>query len=656
MEWNNNLEEGSPAYHLASSDASIIRAVAGPGSGKSFAINRRVLRLLEEGVTPHKILAVTFTRTAAHDLKTEITSLGIEGADSVHTRTLHSHALKILMNDHVLEQTQRTPRMMIPHESEPILRDLDRQEYGPIKNKKVLLSGYLAAWATLQTDDPGYTQTETENHFEEDLLGWFKVHESSLIGEVIPLAVDYLRDNPASEFRSQYDHILVDEFQDLNRSEQELIKLISGDANLVIVGDDDQSIYGFKYAHPQGIQQIQQTFGEYFDVAFDVCRRCPTQVTRMASKLISNNPNRTLGDLNPFETNANGIVNVVQWNDLDSEISGIADFVESQIKEGVVNHEDILILCPRRRIGYRLRDQLTAREIRAKSYFTESKIKEKHVQRSFSLLILLAKPDDKVSLRFLLGDGSSSFRKSQYQKLKELAETNNLSILGTLKSISEGRIERTGLSHIHSAYERIVSQLTELKSAIINNPLDGFTDYFMQNDDTKEDFFQLNEIYTSVIEEIGTDLIDDSEENFDEWFNKVMEEVLQVIALPEVPENIDHVRIMSLHSSKGLSSKMVIITSMIDQLIPGIKSGIPNEEEAINEARRLFFVGITRCKASDQYDGRLIISSFLGIQSIQANQMGLNVRASGMIPTRASRFIREFRNESPVPIRGDELN
>lgn len=90
MAWNDGLEEGTPAHNLASTDSATIRAVAGPGSGKSFAIKRRVARLLEAGIPPEQILAITFTRTAAQDLKREISSLGIPGAEAVHSRTLHS--------------------------------------------------------------------------------------------------------------------------------------------------------------------------------------------------------------------------------------------------------------------------------------------------------------------------------------------------------------------------------------------------------------------------------------------------------------------------------------------------------------------------------------------------------------------------------------
>ena len=166
MPWNDDLDKGTPAFNLASTNSQTVRAVAGPGSGKSFAIKRRVARLLEEGLQPDQILAITFTRTAAQDLKREISSLGIAGAEEVHSRTLHSHALKILMQTDVLERTGRKPRMVIEHEITPALRDIDRPEFEGVKEKKKLLDSYLAAWACLQTDTPGFVKDKNKELFK----------------------------------------------------------------------------------------------------------------------------------------------------------------------------------------------------------------------------------------------------------------------------------------------------------------------------------------------------------------------------------------------------------------------------------------------------------------------------------------------------------
>lgn len=655
MAWNDEIEINSPAYRLAASESATIRAVAGPGTGKSFAIKKRILRLLEQGVSPNNILAVTFTRTAAQDLKTEISSLGIEGAESVHSRTLHSHALRILMQDGVLEQTGRAPRMVIDHEQQPMLRDIDRIEFGGIKNKKELLNSYLAGWAKLQHDTPGFVHTQIDEDFKTDLLDWFNYHNGILVGEVIPIVIDYLRNNPAVIAIGEYDYILVDEFQDLNKSEQEFVRLICGGSNIVIVGDDDQSIYGFKFAHPQGIQEVDKLFGEYDDIPFDVCRRCPTLVTKMASELISKNPNRTLGVLNHFEDNPEGIVDIVQWTDYDSEINGICDFVVSEINKGVIEPADVLILTPRRKIGYRLRDLLLTHGVSVKSYFRESVIEKPEVQRAFSLMNILANPTDDISLRFLLGYNSSDFRKNQYLRLKEIAIGKETSIREVTNSILRGEISDTNLKSIIAEYRSILIDIPNLKESILADPENGFYNFFVTTDDKEDDFYELDQVFRSIVNEIGIEELEDPN-NFDNWFKRIMMSLLEVIALPDSPENIDHVRIMSLHSSKGLSAKFVILTSMIDSLIPFLPNTLNADQinPIIQESRRLFYVAITRCKSYGDYEGRLVISSFLAIPRIEALRMGIVVTGFGRnIRTMTTRFVSDFGDISPAPKRGN---
>jgi DNA helicase-2/ATP-dependent DNA helicase PcrA len=109
--------------------------------------------------------------------------------------------------------------------------------------------------ARLQHDDPGFAQSEEDIAFANDLVQWLIFYEAMLIGEVIPKFYEYLRTNPAARERTEYSHILVDEYQDLNKAEQSVIELLSDNADVCIVGDDDQSIYSFKYAHPEGIRE-----------------------------------------------------------------------------------------------------------------------------------------------------------------------------------------------------------------------------------------------------------------------------------------------------------------------------------------------------------------------------------------------------------------
>jgi superfamily I DNA/RNA helicase len=655
MLWNNDLEKGTPAFNLASTNSRTIRAVAGPGSGKSFAIKRRVARLLEAGLKPDQILAITFTRTAAHDLKREISSLGIEGADQVHSRTLHSHALKILMQTDVLERTGRKPRMVIEHEIAPALRDIDRPVFEGVKEKKKLLESYLAAWACLQTDTPGFVKDKTQELFESDFITWLSEHEGILVGEVVPIAIDFLRNNPASIEIGKYKVILVDEYQDLNRSEQEFIRLIRGGADIVIVGDDDQSIYGFKYAHPQGIQEIDKLHGDFEDIPFYECRRCPKQVTIMASSLISKNPNRTLGDLFPHPKNHNGIVEIIQWSTYSDELEGISKIIIAELEKEEIKPEDVLVLAPRRRIGYRLRDNLIAAGLPVKSYFRESAISKDQVKRAYSLLNFLANPTDIISLRYLLGFGSADFRKTQYSNLCKLASDNKLSLIETLQYILKGKFIDDGVITIVEEYRKVLLFLNTIKKEIISDPLGAFQNLFIKSADDEVEFYELNQLYKNAIEDIGTEVIEADPSKFENWFKEVFRTLQESITLPDSPDNIDHIRIMSLHASKGLSAKFVLLCSMIDHLMPFLPNELSKEEviQQIQEQRRLFYVAITRCKASKEYAGRLIISSFMTIFGLDAVRMGIPTNPKFQLGVSTTRYLKEFGMTAPKPILGD---
>ena len=292
MSWADGLDRTGPAYQIASSTNSRIRVLAGPGTGKSFAMKRRVARLLESGVAPEAILPVTFTRVAAEDLHRELSGMGIPGCDRLHGVTLHSLALRILMQNHVLSATGRVPRPLHEFETEPLICDLMKKYKGK-KFVKKQIKAYEAAWARLQDEEPGFAPTEIDKNFEDDLIAWLKFHKSMLIGEVIPQLHEYLISNPIADEKSIFNHIVVDEYQDLNKAEQSVIDILSESATTCIVGDDDQSIYSFKHAHPNGIRTWSNTHKGAVDFNLVECHRCPMRVVGMANSLIGRNKQRT---------------------------------------------------------------------------------------------------------------------------------------------------------------------------------------------------------------------------------------------------------------------------------------------------------------------------------------------------------------------------
>jgi superfamily I DNA/RNA helicase len=653
MIWDNGLDKTSATYKLASSDARVIRSIAGPGSGKSFALKRRIIHLLENGLDPQKILAITFTRTSAADLKREIASIKINGCEKVVAKTIHSHALLILHRSEIKTIVSREPRIVIDHEIKPALRDIDFPSDAKIKTREKMLETYQSAWANLQNEEPGMPRDEVEEEFTKRITEWLKYHQGMLVGEVIPIALRYLQDNPASPEIGKYDVILVDEYQDLNRAEQEFIRLLTGSKSIVIVGDDDQSIYGFKFAHPEGIRQLDKYYGNYDDIAFNTIRRCPQYVTRLASALISKNSNRTLGALVPYVKNQEGCVNLIQWPNSNKEIEGIVKIVKKEIDAKLVKPEDILILSPRRLFGYKIRDMLRYNGIPAKSFFREDIISNKNVQRVYSLLYLLAFPNDKISLRFLLGCKAGDFKTGQYKKLRDYADAHELTVKAALEAVLLDKIRITGVSGIVKDYGEILNDLAVLKRRLLEDPDNIFVHF---NDDDGIEFDEINSLFQDILSDNPCE-DKDNEEYVSDWIKTIISKLAESLATPDSPENIEEVRIMSLHSSKGLSAKYVIMISMIDELMPFISADDnTNEQQIIEEQRRLFYVAMTRCKSSEnEYPGRLIISSFIWLNDTIAKKIGLKKANGKERQMQATRFLDDFGKIKPKSVLGSTL-
>ena len=183
-------------------------------------------------------------------------------------------------------------------------------------------------------------------------------------------------------------------------------------------------------------------------------------------------------------------------------------------------------------------------------------------------------------------------------------------------------------------------------------------EYFINSDQDEIDFYEIIGIYQRAINKYPYPEVF-TEELFSEWLSKIVKELSESIAEIDSPEEINHVRIMSLHASKGLSAKLVILVSMIDELIPFFSESPKDTNEElriIEEQRRLFYVAITRTKSStDSYPGRLIISSYIWIHGIEALRMGLKARSDNYLRVSATRYISDFGRTSPRTILGKEL-
>ena len=642
MSWFDGLVAGTSAHAIAASANIRIRVVAGPGTGKSFAMKRRVARLLETGIDPAAILPVTFTRVAAEDLHRELVGMGVPGCDGLSGVTLHSLSLRMLLRNHVLEATGRTARPLNEYEVAPLVSDL-MHAHGGKRAVDRLRQAYEAAWARLQHQQPSYIQSVEDAAFAADLRSWLMFHEAMLIGEVIPQLYEYLRSNPIAPERGEFQHILVDEFQDLNKAEQGVIELLSHTADVCIVGDDDQSIYSFKHAHPEGIRDwITINIGAD-DLQLDECRRCPTTVVHMANSLISHNQTRLVPrQLTPRVQNGPGDVRILQYQNLGDEVTGVADLVREMIDTGTPPG-DILILAQRGVIGTPIYEAIQGRNIPVRSYYSEAELDSTEAQRRFALLKLFVNREDRVALRWLVGLAGNNWNASGYRRVREYCEAGALTPWQVLEQLSRGAISIPYTGNIVAAFREV---LTELEALEALPDLAAVIDALLPAADNS--VRDLRDLAIMTLNEIGAD-------DREEWLFQLM----QAISQPEIPSEIHDVRIMSLHKSKGLSAPVTIVSGCVEGLMPKQPvAGTPGTLAAatIEEQRRLFFVGISRVKSdpANAKPGALILTYSRRMPLANAMAAGITPASVqyGVARLNASRFIAELGPHAPVPTAG----
>lgn len=368
---------------------------------------------------------------------------------------------------------------------------------------------------------------------------------------------------------------------------------------------------------------------------------CPTNVVQMANSLIAHNQDRLPRTLHGMHANGPGIVDIIQYEHLEQEVSGIANLIRDLTTRQGVSPGDILVLAQRRVIGTPIFNALRQFGVPVKSFYQESELDNAAAQERLSILKLLVNRDDKVAMRWLLGLGGNNFRANAYGRLRQYCGRTGLSPWRALVSLTAGEIT---IAHIGSLIDRFREIQYEIEALEQFEDPQEFISQWLP-DDTFE-VAQLRDVALSAMESARTrgDLLD-----------AIVEEITQ----PEIPLEVTEVRIMSLHRSKGLSSPVVIIAGCVEGLLPKRPdAGLSTAEirAVIEEERRLFFVGLTRVKSQPSYDkpGMLYLT-YSRIWS-QADALG-----SGSAPTHirrgsayfnASRFLAELGSAAPQPRAG----
>ena len=562
---------GSIAQELIESSLPVIRVVAGPGSGKTSCLKRRIQRLVQKDkINPGTIFVGTFTRIIIKELREAI-------GTQVKVSTIHSFAYELLRMHPEACQGMRL-RFLLKYEEDALLYDLDdvAPDMDDIHKRRKALRLLQASREQ---------RTEYLNaRFAGAVRYWLRKYQAMLIGEVVYLCVVGLecKDIPPGLF----DYVVIDEYQDLTAAEQELVRLIWSEAGaLTVLGDNDQSIYGFRFNHPEGITDFDQAWPQCKDLTFIDNYRCGERILKIANLMMAE-AGSTKPPMNSKSTQV-GELKVVQWETLDDEIRGLADYIRSHAEES------FLVLVPRRFIGYRLAGAIGDD---SKTSFSEQVLEHPIAQESFAAASLLADPEDLVAVRAYLGFHGTKREHAPRRNAK--AYTNLPSDIGGSELIrrianNEISVSGTGKSHIKKRAKKAVELIERPLTA--NEIVDRLFDEVLaeeESDNEKRRWLidDLRELRSAAHELLsGQDLPDLSEVMATLRHRIATRSPLRASELQE-----PRVKIMTLHSAKGLEADNVVLLGVADQFMPGTET----DSQVIAEQRRLLYVAVTRARDS----------------------------------------------------------
>ncbi|MYL10865.1 MAG: ATP-dependent helicase, partial [Cenarchaeum sp. SB0669_bin_11] len=586
------------ARRLIESDSPIIRVVAGPGSGKTTCLERRIQRLIKKDrVDPKKVFVGTFTRAITKELRDKLDP-------QIKVSTIHSLAFELLREYPAACQGMQL-RFLLQYEEDVLLYDIKDAvpNVGSIHDYRKELKNLQASRSKRE---------EVPNaRFGEAVRRWLRRHRAMLIGETVYLCVVGLE---SKDIQSKlYDYVVIDEYQDLTAAEQELVQYIWSETGaLTVMGDDDQSIYGFRFNHPGGIQEFHTSWPQCEDLTLANNYRCGECILHISNLMMAeaNSAKQPM----VLKNNYAGKLNAVHWDTLDDEIAGLAKHIRDHAQES------FLVLVPRRFIGYRLAEAIGAD---ASTAFTEEILEHPVAQESFATASLLADPEDFVAARTYLSyhgtkhEYASRRNADAYSKIPTDVGGHDL-----IYGIANGKISVSGhgKSHIKGRAAKAVELFQ--RSLTADEIIDiSFKEELAESESNEEKrrwlIDDLQELRSTAHELL--DLQDHPD------LSKVMATLRHRIATrvplrdSELAE--PRVKIMTLHSAKGLEADNIIISGVADEILPGIVT----DQEDYEEKRRLLYVAVTRARDS------LIIS---WPRRIQLNDLATNAgRRNGNIVT-----------------------
>jgi ATP-dependent DNA helicase Rep len=582
--------------------------LAGAGSGKTRVITEKIAYLIEQGLPARHIAAVTFTNKAAREMKARAgILLDDKKIRGLRVSTFHALGLDILRREHAALGFKPAISIFDEQDRVALLRELIKQsstvdDGDPVESHSWQISRWKNAFVTTQQacrlDDPELAESA---RLYGDYTRQLKAYNAVDFDDLILLPVLLLQEQPAllEKWRNRIRYLLVDEYQDTNLTQYQLIKLLAGPiGRLTVVGDDDQSIYAWRGAHPENLVQLQQDYPRLQVIKLEQNYRSSGRILKAANQLIANNPHlfekRLWSDHGPGE-----LLRVLSHGDELTEARQIAsEIVHHRFKSGSRYRDYVILyrgnhqsrLFERTLREYDIPYQLSG----GTSFFSYAEVKD-----ILAYLRLLTNPDDDSAFLRVINTPRREIGAGTLEKLGQYANRRHIGLfsacfeLGLEQQLSERAVQRL---------RRFCEWIADTADRTERGDTFGVTRAFLEQLGYEQWLKENSKTEQAARRKIANvhELIDwiqrlaEQEEKPPPLSDLVAKVMLFDILERNQEENAaDRVSLMTLHAAKGLEFPYVFLIGMEENLLPHQTS---IEENNIEEERRLAYVGITRAQ------------------------------------------------------------
>ena len=588
--------------------------IAGAGSGKTRVLTYKIVHLVENGVDPFEILALTFTNKAAREMKLRISSMiGESESKNIWMGTFHSVFAKILRfeahkigftSDFTIYDTQDSERLISSIIKEKAL-DKDvyraksiRNRISSLKNNFITVNGYFANNELVESDNLS-RKPETGNIYKEYSERLIKSNSMDF-DDLLMKTNELLNNYPEvlAKYQEKFKYILVDEYQDTNNSQYLIVKSLSDKyQNICVVGDDAQSIYSFRGANINNIINFRNDYDEVEVFRLEQNYRSTKNIVNAANSVIDHNKNKIEKEV--WTDNDFGDRVEVRAN--ESDIAEARSLCQKIVSLNNTNFSNIAILYRTNAQSRPIEDSLRLNKIPYQIFGGVSFYNRKEIKDVLAYLRLIVNSSDEESLKRIINYPARGIGQVTINKIILAAKKYDLTLYETIQKNNELSI---GLSNsVLIKLQNFIDLIDVFK--IQNQKLNAFdlTKEVIEKvkiiDELKKDDSPEGISRVENVQELLNgirDFIEDQKELVDS--NDKLSEFLSTVSLSTdfdiENEDQDKVSLMTLHLSKGLEFKHVFIVGLEEDLFPSALSY--NTRSELEEERRLFYVGITRAK------------------------------------------------------------